>query len=209
MYFKKEKMKYVYTYEGGYYINLTNRCSNNCDFCIRHGRVDIEGHSMWLKKEPTAEEIIEELKTINTDKVVFCGFGEPLYALDVMLEVARFAKENGISTRVNTNGQAELIAGEGVAEKMKGLLDVVNISINASNNQEYMRVCHPIFKEKAYEAVMKFIADCKKVGLNVVLSVVEGITDEELKKTEKVASDSGVAFRYRDLYESHSEDNNK
>lgn len=83
-------------------------------------------------KKPTAKEVISELEKRKVEKAVFCGFGEPLYALDVLLEVAKYLKKIGASVRVNTNGQAKLIAGSGVAKKMKGLVDVVSVSLNAS-----------------------------------------------------------------------------
>ena len=46
------------TYELGnnLYINLTNRCSNDCEFCVRNGKTSYYGNELWLEKEPTAEE---------------------------------------------------------------------------------------------------------------------------------------------------------
>ena len=50
---------YAYPYEGNLYINLTNRCTNNCEFCVRRGADGVGGHYLWIKKEPTAQEVIE------------------------------------------------------------------------------------------------------------------------------------------------------
>ena len=52
---------YVYQVGGKNYINLTNRCNNACDFCIRQNKVGIPGFSLWLEKEPEAGEVIAQL----------------------------------------------------------------------------------------------------------------------------------------------------
>ena len=46
---------YVYKLNDALYINLTNRCTNACDFCIRDGRKGMGEYDLWLDKEPTAE----------------------------------------------------------------------------------------------------------------------------------------------------------
>lgn len=85
---------YVYKAYGNLYINLTNKCSNSCDFCIRNGRDGLEGQPLWLTKEPCAEDVINQLpQDLHAYKeVVFCGFGEPTYKLQTMLETAKYLK---------------------------------------------------------------------------------------------------------------------
>ena len=190
----------VYEIEGSLYINLTNKCSNNCDFCIRNHRDGMEDYNLWLSKNPTADEIIAELKNQNFQNyksVVFCGYGEPLYALDTMLEVAKFVKEYGIATRVNTNGQADLICGEGVAKRFAGLIDVVNISLNESDRDKYQKVCHCAFGEKGYDALLKFASEVKDYS-NVIFSIVDTIPQEDIEKCKKIAEDIGVTLRIRE-----------
>ena len=85
----------VYGYGDALYINLTNRCSNACVFCIRNFRDGVSDDPLWLDREPTAEEVIAELERRGADKtgkVVFCGFGEPTCALGVLTEVAAYLK---------------------------------------------------------------------------------------------------------------------
>ena len=31
-------MTITYEYEGALYVNLTNKCNCNCEFCLRHGK---------------------------------------------------------------------------------------------------------------------------------------------------------------------------
>ena len=53
---------YVYEYGSGLYVNLTNRCNNNCAFCLRHTNQGVGSHRLWLEHEPTAEQVIEKMQ---------------------------------------------------------------------------------------------------------------------------------------------------
>ena len=44
----------TYVYDNKIYLNLTNKCSNNCEFCIRHTGDGVLDYYLWLDKEPTA-----------------------------------------------------------------------------------------------------------------------------------------------------------
>ena len=71
----------VYDYCGGLYINLTNRCPCTCEFCIKNYTDNLgSADSLFLDREPTVEEVMEEIGNWNMDEyeeVVFCGYGEP------------------------------------------------------------------------------------------------------------------------------------
>lgn len=187
----------VYDFQDKTYINLTNRCSNNCDFCIRNTHDGIDDYYLWLTKEPTAAEVIAELEGRELKQTVFCGFGEPLYALDTMLEVAGYLKNRGVITRLNTNGQASLIAGQGVAGRMKGLIDIVSISLNASTAEKYDAVCKCCFGEGGFDSMLEFASECKAHGMRVVLSVVDSIGDAEVEAARKIAAERCVEFKVR------------
>lgn len=191
----------TYIYKDKIYINLTNECSNNCAFCIRNNSDGVEDYYLWLDKKPTADEIIADLDKYNFAEfaeVVFCGFGEPLYALDNMLAVARVLKRKGVKTRVNTNGQADLIAGVGVAQKMKGLIDTVNISLNASDAEKYQSVCACCFGKDGYASLLRFAKDCVAQGIDTVLSVVDVIGADEVERCRAVAKSVGARYRVRE-----------
>ncbi len=191
----------VYDIDDKTYINLTNECSNNCTFCLRRNHDGIENYYLWLAKKPTAKEVVSELEKRKVEKAVFCGFGEPLYALDVLLEVAKYLKKIGASVRVNTNGQAKLIAGSGVAKKMKGLVDVVSVSLNASTAEKYQNLCRSIFGEQGFYALLDFAKELKEEGIKVVFSVVDTIGAEEIEACRKVAESVGAEFRVRTYIE--------
>ena len=45
------------------YLNITNKCPCNCTFCIRNNGDGAYGSDpLWLEHQPTAEEVIENLK---------------------------------------------------------------------------------------------------------------------------------------------------
>lgn len=190
----------VYAIGNNLYINLTNRCSNDCTFCLRNGREGIRGYKLWLKKEPTASEIIQALEDkMNYDLYVFCGFGEPTYKIDVIEEVGTYLKSKGKKTRINTNGQANLIFNKDITEQLAKGVDIVNVSLNASNAKEYQRVCQSEFGEKAFGAMLDFAKKCKERGMDVIFSIVDCIGEEEIEACKKVAKENGIPLRIREF----------
>ena len=113
-------MTITYQYHDALYVNLTNRCPNACDFCLRtHGDKVGDSGSLWLEREPSKEEIWEDIEKRDLSKyreLVFCGYGEPACRLDDMLWICRQVRAvSGIKIRVNTNGLSDLINGRDTA----------------------------------------------------------------------------------------------
>ncbi len=187
------------------YINVTNRCTNRCSFCVRDKDCGIGDVNLWLEREPTAEEMIEDIKKFNPknyDEVVFCGYGEPTMRLDAVLACAEFIKEHyGSKIRINTNGQANLYYGENVAPKLKGLIDVVSISLNAKNADEYDKMCKSIYGKESFQALIDFAKECKNYVPEVVMSVVDILPEEDIAVCRCIAEDAGAKLRVRELIE--------
>ena len=105
----------TYTHRDGLYVNMTNRCSNRCDFCVRSYGDTLYG-DLWLEREPTVAETITSIENHDLSafsELVFCGYGEPTERLADMLSVcSHIRKISDIPIRINTNGQSELINGE-------------------------------------------------------------------------------------------------
>ena len=58
----KKGLTITYEVDAGLYINITNRCSNNCEFCIRRNGDGAYGSdTLWLTREPTVEEIKKDI----------------------------------------------------------------------------------------------------------------------------------------------------
>lgn len=192
----------IYEINEKIYINLTNRCSNNCDFCVRNGKETFCDYYLWLEKEPTAQEVISKLDDYMAyDEFVFCGFGEPLYRLDAIVEISKFLKTKNKKTRINTNGQADLITKENAPKILKGLIDTISISLNASTSAKYQDICHCEFGEEGYNSMLRFAKACKEEGLRVVLSIVDCIGEKEIQQSKEIAENLGVELRIREYIE--------
>ncbi len=188
----------VYKIDNTVYINLTNRCSNQCEFCVRTTSDVFEEFDLWLEKEPTTEEVILELKKyLDYNDFVFCGYGEPLYRLDSIVEIGEFLREKGKTVRLNTNGQADLIVGSGVAKRLKEAVDKVSISLNASTPTAYQSICHSEFGEKAFSSLINFAKECKENFIYVQLSIVDCIGVQEIEDCQKLADSINVPLKIR------------
>lgn len=184
------------------YVNLTNSCPCSCTFCLRNTKEMAKSNSLWLDREPTVEEIIGEFEKYDLsqfNEIIFCGFGEPLTRLDDLLQVAKYLKNRRSNTliRVNTNGLADLVHKKGIAPLLKGLIDTVSISLNASNAEEYFRLTRNKFGIESYDAMLKFSVSCKEYVPNVVMTVVDCIGQEEIDACQAVCDSIGVPLRVR------------
>lgn len=189
---------YVYPHAGALYINLTNQCTNDCVFCLRTKMDGIDGNNLWLDKEPSTADIIEQLGDMEGyEEIVFCGFGEPLIKLKEVLEVAEYVKQKGKKTRVNTNGHASVFHKRDVPKLLKGLIDVVSISLNAIEPKHYQKLCRSEYGEEGFKHMIEFAKDCVAQGIRTKLSVVDVIGKEEIEEAQKLAQTIGAELRVR------------
>ena len=193
------------TYEGrnSIYVNLTNRCPCACVFCLRHHKDHVfNSDSLWLDREPTVKEICDSIDSWDLakyDEIVFCGYGEPTERLADLLEVAAYIKSKGeMKTRINTNGLSDLINGKKTAPMLKGLIDSVSISLNATNKEDYLKAVRPKFGIDSYDAMLAFAKDCTAYVPEVVMTVVDVVTTkEEQERSREICESIGAAFRIR------------
>lgn len=199
----KKAMTIVYKVHNNLYVNLTNRCSCSCVFCLRQNRDHMEeSDSLWLDHEPTLQEVKDAFAKEDMsqyEEVVFCGFGEPTERMDLLLEVATFVKKNYQKPiRINTNGQANLINGRDVAPELKGLVDTISISLNTPNEEKYNEMVRSIYGDKAYGAMLDFAREAKKYVPNVVLSTVDTtLSKEEEEQCRQICEKLAVTYRIR------------
>lgn len=191
------------TYELGdsLYLNLTNRCTNQCKFCVRQYKEGLGGCNLWLDEEPTVEEVIEDIKEQRKDveeyeEIVFCGYGEPLIRLETVKKVAKWLRNFKVKVRIDTNGQVNLVHERNVAPELEGLIDVISISLNAKNANKYQQLCNSEFTEDAFAEILKFTEECKKYIPEVILTVVNYPTTS-IYECRKIAENLGVDFRVR------------
>ena len=187
-----------YELDGKLYINLTNRCSNDCSFCVRNGKDSYFGNKLWLSKEPTAEEVLAPIPERDFDEVVFCGFGEPTFRFKELHEIGKELKKRGYLVRLDTNGQGNLINGRDITEELKEAVDKVNVSLNECNAEKYFDVCRPLFGEDAYPELINFAKECKERGIYVTFSVVDIIGEKDVEKCREIADKAGIPLRVRE-----------
>ena len=73
-------MNIAYRYYGqnALYLNMTNRCTNKCKFCIRYTDSGVDGVDLWLEHEPSVDEIklaLEKAEFEKCDEIVMFGYG--------------------------------------------------------------------------------------------------------------------------------------
>lgn len=205
-----EEQNLVYLLDGKVYINLTNKCTNECIFCIRTLKEDVCGANLWLKNDNvTAEEVIKQLKQIRKDEsdIVFCGYGEPTLKLDVLKEVSKFVKENykNVKVRLNTNGHANVVYKRNIVPELVGLVDEISVSLNASSEALYRELTQPnLVCENVLAEVEDFIRKSVEAGIPTTASVVCGYKDYDIdvNACEKIANNLGAKFRVREWLES-------
>lgn len=187
------------------YVNLTNRCTCACTFCLREMKEMAESSTLWLKEgEPATAVVIKELEAVPWElvgEIVFCGFGEPTMRLADLITLLKWVKENhpAVKTRLNTNGLSDLEYGRDTSADFAGdILDVCSISLNASNKERYLELTRSKFGIKSYEAMLDFAQSMKKYVPDVVLTVVDHVEDEEeIRLCQKICDERGVRLRVR------------
>ena len=194
----------VYWLGNNLYLNITNRCSNNCYFCLRKFKDGVGGFNLKLRREPSVNEVIIQLQRIinlkNWSEIVFCGFGEPLERLDCILEVSRWIKRyygKAANIRIDTNGQGYLLnKGQEVIEELKRAgVDKISVSLNSHDKEIYDEVCKPAFGN-AFENILEFIEKAKET-FEVEITAV-AIPEIDISKMEEIAKKLGVNFRVRE-----------
>lgn len=197
----KENKGNIYAYAIGetIYLNITNRCTNQCVFCVRQIKDAFGDYNLWLDQEPDLKELLAAVGDVcQYREVVFCGYGEPLLRADLVIEASRILKKQGAPyIRIDTNGQADLFYGPGLARALASSVDAISISLNAPNTEQYVDLCKPQAGEKAYPAIFDFIKDCQKYIPKVIVSIVK-LPGIDIDKCRSIAYQLGVVFRIRE-----------
>ncbi len=188
----------AYKIRDSLYLNVTNRCTNECVFCARTRDPVVKGHDLRLAHEPSVEEILDAVGDPSAhSEIVFCGYGEPLIRLDVVAQAAKMLRERGARRiRINTNGQANLVHGRNIVPELAAFTDELSVSLNAPNAAEYARLCRPTHGADAFEAVKAFIREATKHVPAVTASVVT-VPGLDIDACRALAEELGATFRVR------------
>jgi TatD DNase family protein len=192
--------KFTYTLRNTLYVNLTIRCNADCVFCDRKGDAVIKGHNLRIEREPSAEEVIAEIGDPKKyDEIVFCGYGEPTIRLDEVKAIARWVKERGGKTRLNTDGHGNVINKRNIVPELVGLIDAVSISLNTTDPRRYGELMQ-VDGEKLFPAMVEFAVESVRLLPKVVMTIVdiEGVEHEHARRfvEEKI----GATFHVRPFF---------
>ena len=197
----KPNTSFTYQIGKNLYINVTNRCNADCVFCDRKGEAVVSGYNLKMSKneEPAAEVYIKEIgDPKNYNEIVFCGFGEPTIRWDVVKQIAKYVKQNGGRTRLDTDGHGSFINKRDIAPELKDLIDIISISLNASDPKKYselMRVDPRMFNE-----VITFAKEAKNYVEKVVMTAVM-LDHVEIDKVRQIIEEKiGAEIRGREYF---------
>lgn len=191
----------AYKIRNSLYLNITNRCSNRCTFCAKFEDFTVKGHHLLLDHEPIATEVLAAIGSrTDFDEIVFCGYGEPLLRLDLIKEVAAVLKSRGISIRLNTDGQANLVYGRNILPELAGLIDTVSVSLNAADAATYSTLCNTPFGDAGFRGVCDFLQEAVRYIPTVVATAVT-VPGVDVAPIERLALSLGVQFREREYAE--------
>ncbi len=191
--------QYTYTLRSALYVNLTIRCNADCIFCDRGGDAIIKGINLKIDKEPSPEEVIAEIGDPRSfSEIVFCGYGEPTIRLDELKTIARWVKDHGGKTRINTNGHGNIINKRNILPELVGLIDGFSISLNATDPDEYGRLMR-LDGPKYYAAMLEFAREAVLTFPRVVLTIVD-IPEVDQDRAKEIAQGLGAEFSARPYF---------
>ncbi len=205
----KKAMTLTYEVGENLYINVTNRCSCACTFCIRKNDDGAYGSDpLWLEHEPTIEEMQADLRKRDLrqyHELVFCGYGEPTMRLGFICALAAWlrAEYPGIRLRLNTNGLTDIYMAEetrtrDAAAQLSAVFDSFSVSLNGGDAAVYQRVTNPQgAPANAYETMLHFAAAVKANGREIAFTVVDVITPEEIAAAQQQADALGIPLHVR------------
>jgi TatD DNase family protein len=192
----------AYSIGNSLYLNITNRCSNDCSFCIKYNSRTFDENDLFLDREPSFDEIMAAIAAFSDfEEVVFCGYGESLIRLEIVRQVAEAVKQKYFTrVRINTDGQANLVHGRNIIPELTGIVDCLSVSLNASDAETYLRLCHSPFGAAGFTAVCDFIRLAVAAIPEVIASVVR-VPSLDVEACKALALSLGASFRVRSYFQ--------
>lgn len=165
-------------------INVTNKCPNNCCFCIRDRKSGWSKSNLYLTKDPTLKEIILEIQRsfkINPkiSKVKICGYGEPILRIEILPKIISVIKKekSNVEIQLATSGWPLYNIKNGeyyFKESVKNGLEIIYLGLHAINFNDYKKKVNPtIPSERAFKQVINFIKLSKTLNLKVICAFVD------------------------------------
>jgi len=130
---------------------------------------------------------------------VFCGYGEPTTRIRLLLELSEWIRDTyGVPIRLNTNGTTGLIHGAGLLGELASVVDRVNVSLNAPDEESYDRICRPRTGSGTFSHVIGFARLMKLYGVDLWCSAVNQVLSaEELSALRELLRFLNIPLRLR------------
>lgn len=201
----KPETAFTYKLGNSLYINITNRCNAHCAFCRRKDNPILRGYNLGMERseEPSAEVYKKEIgDPKDYHEIVFCGYGEPTIRWETVKDISRYIKSHGGKTRLNTNGHGNIINKKDITAEMKGLIDVVSISLNTFNPKQYSELVG--LETSYFDEMIDFAKKSKSFVEKVVMTIVS-IDEVDIELARKITEEEiGGEFRVREFFSSES-----
>ncbi|MFW6014329.1 MAG: radical SAM protein [Candidatus Nanoarchaeia archaeon] len=152
------------------YIELTNKCNQDCLFCIR------PRHSSFSMSTSEAKGVINRMK--NNDMIVFTG-GEPTIRKDLP-ELVEYAKKEGIN-RIEIQSNGVLLKNKDFVKALKEAgLDKANIALHSANPE----VMNMLTRTKTFYSTIEGITNLHKLNIEVEYAfIINSLNYTDIKKT--------------------------
>ena len=149
--------------------NITHKCNEKCEFCYR----DNISEDFTFD---TNKKILEEIIASGAKKITFAG-GEPLM-YDGVLELIKYAKQNGIITSLTTNS---ILLSDELLLKLDGILDWLTLSLDGHNGDLQTKMTR---NKNHFDNVLRILNSINFNNLSMkvkVNTVVSKINKDEVK----------------------------
>ena len=201
-------MDWVYQYRDPerLYLNVTNRCTNRCSFCVRSRTARLGDGLLLGDDEPGFDDLIDAIEDRGGPEsyreIVWCGYGEPTLRLDLILLTSPIFRAAEAAVRLNTNGHGCLIHDRDILPDLGAVIDRVNVSLNAPDPERYIELCRPdagaapaagtMPPEAFWNAMLDFLRRAPEHIAEVQASVVgHTLTAHEIERCRDLVDDIG------------------
>lgn len=146
-------------------IEVTTCCNSNCEFCMNKNSFSKNGRKIEYLPTDKIKEMIDIVKTVGIERIRFTG-GEPLTRKDIF-ELAKYAKDKGLITVLNTNG---ILINEEYGKNIIKYFDICLLSF-ISLDEKYLEKTTGIkdMYNKKIKA-LKNIQGCKNIWCSTVIT---------------------------------------
>ena len=158
----------------------TQGCSHNCPFCQNPQTHDFNGGA-----EFTLEEIFEEIDELkNQDGITFSG-GDPMFQIEPVLEIARYAKKKGLNIWCYTGFTYEkLLEMSKTKPAYKEFFGLIDVLVDGKFVNE-LKDLNLLFRGSTNQRLIDMKKTLKE-GKVVVIPESDGIMEKFKTKKEKL-----------------------